>query len=365
MVQAMDRDDLTAPQRQCLRVIEVSGEALLSLFNDLLDLSKIEAGKIELEKGIVDIQALADGARAIFTALGQDKDLNLQLTVAPSASGCWAGDPNRIRQVLHNLISNALKFTDRGSVRVSISHVQGRLILRVQDTGIGIAPAKLAQVFDKFVQADASPTRRFGGAGLGLTISRELARLMGGDVQVESTSSLGSTIVASLPLARLPALKLLEVARQSSPDAQSPLANSRVLVAEDNATNQFVMKTLLGLVGIEPKIVSNGQEALDAWRDGVWDVVLMDIQMPVMDGLTATKQLRAAERREGRPRTPIIAVTANAMAHHKAEYLAAGMDEFVAKPIDLVSLLQTMDDLIGPGKPSQAPEPELNAVTTH
>jgi PAS domain S-box-containing protein len=345
MAQAMARSELSPLQRERISVVEASGEALLSLLNDLLDLSKIEAGKTELEDGVVDVPALADGARSIFSALVRDKDVTFSLSVSPSAQGCWRGDPTRVRQVLHNLISNAVKFTDRGSIAVELRGEPDGLVLSVQDTGVGIAANKLETVFERFVQADASTTRRHGGSGLGLTICRDLATLMGGKIAVESVEGVGTTFTVSLPSIRIegaPSGVTDEPA--AALDAQTD--GLRVLAAEDNPTNQLVLRTLLGEVGVDVSIVSNGQEALDAWRDGVWDLVLMDIQMPVMDGVSAVRSMRQIERTERRRKTPVIAVTANAMDHHRAEYLAAGMDALVPKPISLASLLRTMDGVL-------------------
>jgi len=342
MAQAMARDALSEPQRERLSVIEGSGAALLSLLNDLLDLSKIEAGKTVLEDGVIDIRELADGARAIFTALSGNKDMELHLTVDPGADGYWRGDPTRVRQVLHNLISNAVKFTDRGSVNVELSHSDEGLTFKVEDTGVGIAPDRLGHVFERFVQADASTTRRHGGSGLGLTICRDLVDLMGGEIRVQSAEGVGTTFTVCLPLVRAEEPQP-PVATERDVDLGMSGAGLRVLAAEDNPTNQIVLKTLLGQVGIHPHVVSNGQEALDAFMASAWDLVLMDIQMPVMDGLTALEKIRQAEHQRGSPRTPVIALTANAMPHHQAEYMAAGMDGIVAKPIDFANLLETMD----------------------
>jgi CheY-like chemotaxis protein len=329
----------------------------LSLLNDLLDLSRIQAGKIVLEDSVVDVRVLADGARAIFAALAGEKDLAFRLVVEPGAAGYWRGDPARVRQVLHNLISNAVKFTDRGSVTLELSHPDKGLTFKVEDTGAGIAPDKLGKIFERFVQADASTTRRYGGSGLGLTICRDLADLMGGDIQVRSTEGAGTTFTVNLPLARAEAPRPELPAEHEVVPAASG-AGLRVLAAEDNPTNQIVLKTLLGQVGIVPHVVSNGQEALDAYVASAWDLVLMDIQMPVMDGLNALKGIREAEQVHGSPRTPVIAVTANAMPHHQAEYLAAGMDSVVAKPIDFASLLEAMDEAMTSAEQHGQPENE-------
>ena len=318
MAQAMAFDELPDAAAGAAGGDPASSEALLGLLNDLLDLSKIEAGKIELEDGGVDPDALANGVKA-FDALLAHKDVSLVVNVAPEARGMWRGDPTRVRQVLHNLVGNAVKFTDRGQIDVTIRRDGDALAFSVADTGEGIAADVLPHVFERFVQGDATTTRRFGGSGLGLSICHELVGLMGGTIAVQSREGDGSTFTVMLPLER-----------REAPDAPDDAglavtlepSRLRVLVAEDNPMNQTVLKALLGAVGIEPVVVANGREAVDAWRDGAWDVVLMDVQMPVMDGVTAVTEIRTIERREGRWRTPVIALTANAMAHHRAEYMA-------------------------------------------
>lgn len=340
MVQAMALDDMSEVQRDRLRIIRTSGEALLALLNDLLDMSKIKAGKVELEDGIVDIQELADGVGA-FAGLLQAKNVDLSVQVSDGARGSWAGDPKRVRQILHNLVANAVKFTERGSVSVAFSENHGCLIIQVRDTGIGIPPERVGHIFEKFVQADASMTRRFGGAGLGLSICHDFACLMGGDIQVDTVEGEGATFTVSLPLPRLGTAERDMQSSLPTPDLQSN--GLRVLVAEDNLMNQHVLKTLLNAIGIEPVIVSNGKEAVASWRCAPWDIVLMDVQMPVMDGVSALRLIRETETAEGRDRTAVIALTANAMPHHVTEYLAAGMDAVVAKPIDLTLLVQAMN----------------------
>jgi PAS domain S-box-containing protein len=346
MAQVMGRGELSQIQRERLGVIEASGAVLLSLLNDVLDLSRAESGKIELQSDVFDIQVLANDALALLTSLLKGKPVSIQVSVAPSAAGFWAGDPKRVGQVLRNLVGNAAKFTDRGSVVLDISSEGEGLIIRVADTGIGIPADRLEHIFDRFVQVDAATTRRFGGSGLGLAICRDLVRLMNGEIRVESRLDAGAEFVVSLPLERRQTRDKAELA-ESDVDLSEAHESLRVLAAEDNATNQLVLKTLLREVGIEPHIVWNGQEVVEAWRDGQWDIVLMDIQMPGMDGLEATRVIRAIERREGRKRTPIIALTANAMAQHKANYLKAGMDALVAKPINFAWLLDAMNSALG------------------
>jgi signal transduction histidine kinase/ActR/RegA family two-component response regulator len=350
MAQAMAADALSGVQRERLNVIRQSGEALLEILNDVLDLSKIEAGRFEMETTEFDLGDLMKGAHSAFTPLASKKGLSFDLALEDSAQGVYLGDPTRVRQILCNLISNALKFTERGEVRVTASAAGGRLALSVSDTGVGIPPERVGVLFEKFTQADASTTRRFGGTGLGLAICRELADLMGGEIAVDSRLGEGSTFVVSLPLARVGDARTTAFAL-SAPASEAGAQMSpqlRVLAAEDNAVNQLVLKTLLHHVGIDPVVVDNGEEALGAWQDGRWDLILMDMQMPVMDGLTATRRIREAEAELGRPRTPIVALSANAMAHQVAECRAAGMDGHVAKPIEAARLFAALQAALAP-----------------
>ena len=334
MAQAMAMGDLADHQRERLDVIRQSGESLLAILNDVLDLSKIEAGKLELEQAEFDIAELSRGALGAFAATAQAKGLAFDLKVERNARGVYRGDSVRVRQILYNLVSNALKFTEAGGVKVLVSRKAGQLVLSVADSGIGVAPEKLAGLFQKFEQADASTTRRYGGTGLGLAICRDLAELMGGTIRGESKLGGGATFTVELPLRRLSAAPAKAVQRSAEPMAPIAGVSLRVLAAEDNGMNQLVLKTLLEQMGVEPVMVGNGREAVAAWAREPWDLILMDVQMPEMDGPTATGVIRARERAEGRARTPIVALTANAMAHQVAEYAQAGMDDFVAKPIE-------------------------------
>jgi signal transduction histidine kinase/CheY-like chemotaxis protein/NO-binding membrane sensor protein with MHYT domain len=343
MAQAMEKGDLSPPQRERLEVIQSAGEALLSLLNDMLDISKIEAARIELEDGVVDLEAVAGQVVATFSALAGEKDICVTLDVSANACGCWRGDPGRVRQVLQNLVSNAVKFTDRGAVNVDIGHDGSRLVLRVADTGPGIPIEQQARVFDSFAQADASTTRRYGGSGLGLSISRALVELMGGEIVLDSKPGQGSTFTVRLPLTQVDRPVAI-----AEPQALDPPPTLRILAAEDNPMNQLVLRTLLDQGGLQAVIVGNGEEALRAWEAGGWDVILMDVQMPVMDGPTATRRIREIERSRGGDRTPIIALTANAMSHHQQEYLDAGMDLLVAKPIRLPELFAALKTLCEP-----------------
>jgi len=338
MAQILNLGELTEIQRERVDVIRRSGEELLMVLNDVLDISRIEAGKMEIEYGEVDPEALGEKVHTTFDSVAATKkNLAFEVEVAPSALGNRRGDPTRVGQILNNLVSNALKFTAEGVVRVAIEGVgeRGEQGLRfvVTDTGVGIPASKQAMLFEKFTQADNSNTRRFGGTGLGLALCRELAQMMRGDIEVQSIEGQGSVFIATLPLARIADAMAAEAA--GADDEDRPL---RVLAAEDIPTNQLVLRTVLESFGVDLHMVDNGREALEAWQQADYDIILMDIQMPEMDGVAATLAIRAAEARMGRPRTPIIAVSANAMAHHVKEYMAAGMDGHVAKPIELVKL---------------------------
>jgi signal transduction histidine kinase/CheY-like chemotaxis protein len=338
IAQAMARDpELPDSQRRRIAVVRESGEALLAILNDVLDLSKVEAGKLELEAIDFDLDAVVRGACQAFSAVAAEKGLSFRLEFYPGAAGRYRGDPSRLRQILYNLLSNAVKFTEAGEIGVIARRSDGVLSLEIADTGVGIAPAQLERLFGKFEQADASTTRRHGGTGLGLSISRELARLMGGDISAESAPGEGARFTVRLPL---PRAGEGAPAKASADQAGAALdgARLRILAAEDNAVNQLVLKTLLGQIGAEPVIVAHGGEALEAWEAGGFDLILMDVQMPQMDGPAATRAIRAREAATGRARTPIVALTANAMPHQVKEYLAAGMDGHVAKPIDAAEL---------------------------
>ncbi|HEY3799561.1 MAG TPA: ATP-binding protein [Caulobacteraceae bacterium] len=360
MAQAMAADDLTVPQRERLAVIRQSGESLLGLLNDVLDLSKVEAGKLELEAVPFDIDELAKATHATFKGVAEAKGLTFEAAVDHAARGVYLGDPTRVRQIFANLVSNAIKFTETGGVGIHIGRGRHGLVVRVRDTGIGIPRGRVGQLFRKFEQADASTTRKFGGTGLGLAICRELAEAMGGSVKASSKCGEGATFTVRLPLERLSesAAPTPEPARAApsepaahADDEQPPL---RILAAEDNQVNQLVLRTLLGQAGVDPVIVDDGKAAIAAWETGEWDLILMDVQMPVMDGPTAARLIREREARTGRPRTPILALTANVMSHQVAEYVAAGMDGFVGKPIEVAALFGAIETALTPAEPELA-----------
>lgn len=345
MVQAMGRDTLPDRQRDRLELIGQSGETLLAILNDILDLSKIEAGKLELEATDFDLEQLAVGTQKTFAHIAEAKGLEFSLDLEDQVQGIYRGDSTRVRQVLFNLISNAVKFTAKGSVRVTVGRSHKGVRFTVADTGIGMSPGATERLFDKFVQADSSTTREFGGTGLGLSICRELCQAMGGEIAVTSGVGEGSRFVVDLPLARVGephAPRPIDISRAVTTIEDGEL---RILAAEDNRMNQLVLQALLEQEGLTLVLVGNGQEAVAAWEEGDWDVILMDVQMPVMDGTTATRRIRRREAETGRAPTPIIALTANAMDHQVADYRSLGMTAVVAKPIVADALFEAIDQV--------------------
>jgi signal transduction histidine kinase/ActR/RegA family two-component response regulator len=340
MAEVMAMGELGEVQRDRLDVIRQSGSLLLAVLNDVLDLSKIEAGKLALVVEDFDLEPVMTGAAESFRVVAEGKKLQFNFEVTEAAQGWWRGDSDRLRQIVGNLLSNAVKFTPRGAVTASvgISPDNGALRIVVADTGVGIAPEKLPTLFEKFTQADNSATRRFGGTGLGLAICRELTQMMGGAIDVESREGQGSTFTVELPLARGEPAEAVAPAADTHGDD----GDLRLLAAEDNPTNRQVLQAVMDSLGIDIDIVPDGREAVDAWRVGGYDLILMDIQMPVMDGIAAAREIRALEISESRRRTPIVALTANALTHQIEEYLAAGMDGHVAKPIEIAKLYEAI-----------------------
>jgi signal transduction histidine kinase/CheY-like chemotaxis protein len=340
MAEVMSMGELAPVQRDRLAIIRQSGGLLLAVLNDVLDLSKIEAGKLTLIKEDFELEPALAASAETFQVLAQTKNLAFSFTLADEARGWWRGDADRIKQIIGNLLSNAVKFTPQGSVsaHIDVNPLSGALRMVVSDSGVGIAPEKLPALFEKFTQADNSATRRFGGTGLGLAICRELTQMMGGSIHVESREGEGSTFTVELPLTRGEAAETEE----ADAVADSEDRNIRLLAAEDNPTNQQVLAAVMESLGIDIDIVADGRQAVDAWRVGGYDLILMDIQMPVLDGIDAAREIRAIEIDEKRKRTPIVALTANALTYQVEEYMAAGMDGHVAKPIEIAKLYEAI-----------------------
>jgi PAS domain S-box-containing protein len=330
-------EESPAKVRDYVKTIHHSGAGLLAIVNDILDFAKFEAGKLVLERIPFDLRGLVDEVVGTFETTAETRGLRLSRALAADLPSLVVGDPLRTRQVLTNLLSNALKFTERGEVEVSASRCAGvGATITVRDTGLGMSGEQVQHLFESFTQADATMTRRFGGTGLGLAISRNLARAMGGELTATSALGVGSTFVFTLAVAVPTEVQHRDfVARQ--PDAPlvrpATLVGRRVLVAEDNTINQLLARTLLEKAGVQVTVVDNGRKAADAVLAAprAFDAVLMDIQMPELDGLEATRLIRQGLGAEA---PPIIAMTANAMSEQRDQSLAAGMVEHVTKPID-------------------------------
>jgi len=352
MAQALTSDGLTSLQRERVSVIRRSSESLLAVLNDLLDLSKIETSSLELELVEFDLEQLVRGIAAAYEPLAVKKSLGFACEVAAEARGRYLGDSARIRRILYSLADNAVKFTHEGAVTLKVDRERDRVVFRVIDSGIGIAQDDLAHLFESFFQADATLTRRYSGVGIGLAICGELSSLMGGVMEASSRLGVGSVFTLTLPLKQVGAA---DAADEASPDdeAWDGATALRVLAAEDNPTNQLVLKTLLAPAGIEPTLVGDGRQALEAWESQAWDIILMDIQMPEMNGVEATMAIRRREGESGRTRTPIVAVTANAMTHQLADYMAAGMDGVVAKPVEVATLFSVMEQALAGEGPAE------------
>lgn len=346
MAQVMGRGELSPDNRAHLEIIRRSGETLMATLNDVLDFSKIEAGKMVLEDVEFDLRETIEAACKPFELLAVQKDLEFRLFFDPAAEGVWLGDALRLRQVMGNLVSNAVKFTERGGVVVQVARAADGVTISVTDSGIGIPAERQAELFTKFSQADASVTRRFGGTGLGLAISRDLVSLMGGDLALESQAGRGTSFSLRLPVTLLGAAPLGGAGLADTPQELEPTV--RILAAEDNPTNRLVLQALLEPLGAELIQVASGEEAVAACEDERFDVVLMDIQMPGIGGVEAARRIRGRERETGRARIPIVALTANVMTHQVADYRAAGMDDYVAKPISFERLYEVLTQALDP-----------------
>jgi signal transduction histidine kinase/CheY-like chemotaxis protein len=325
---------LSDEQRRCAELIHSSGQTLLTLINDILDLSKVEAGHLTLELADFDLLRTVDEVVSLLRLRAQAKGLVLDLEAAPDLPGRLRGDPSRLRQVLFNLLGNALKFTEQGRISVELSHQplpdeRCQISIAVRDTGIGITPELLPRLFTRFTQGDSGAARRYGGSGLGLAISREIVHLMGGRIDVQSAPGVGSSFTVLLPLQHGSAA-VDQAPGLPAPSDRPPL---RILVAEDNAVNQILIQAMLDQLGHRCDIVADGLEALRQVQQVPYDLVLMDVQMPQMDGASATRAIRSLEGPVSR--IPIVAMTANAMVEDRAAHLAAGMDDHVSKPLDL------------------------------
>jgi signal transduction histidine kinase/DNA-binding response OmpR family regulator len=352
MMEVLEAEGVRDDQARTVATMRESAQALLRIIDDVLDFSKIEAGALALEEAPFSLTGLVDGVVTTFHSQAERKGLSLVSAIAPGSTDALLGDPTRVRQILFNLLGNALKFTDRGGAMIRartepLGNGRTRAILSVLDTGIGLSAAQRARLFQPFSQADGSTTRRYGGTGLGLSIVRRLAQLMGGDVTVESSPGAGSTFTVTLdliaapadsPLVTLPAVELPATMPAPAPHFDG----NNVLVVDDHPINREVLVRQLLALGVAADSAADGREGLRAWQAGRYAIVFADVHMPQMDGFEMTAEIRRLELAGERSRTPIVGVTANAMAGEDERCREAGMDGYLSKPVSLARLRATL-----------------------
>ena len=343
MTELLGETDLDPEQRGFVETIRNAAMALTSLISDILDVSRVEAGRLELEDSPFDVTVLLEGVFALVKPMAREKGLSLTWSMERDMPRHLVGDALRLRQVLLNLVGNAVKFTPEGWVRVVLSAEHGRLRIVVSDTGIGIPEDRQPTVFEAFEQVHTGIRRAYEGTGLGLAIARQLVGAMGGGIALVSRPDHGTTFTVDLPLKTLAGV----AARSSVTEAAVRLDGRRVLVVEDNRTNQVVVQKMLERRGASVVLAENGKAALDRIGESAFDVVLMDLSMPVMSGLDATRRLRAEEARAGRPRLPVVALTGNAFARDREAALEAGCDGFLTKPVRTAALLGAIAGFVG------------------
>ena len=348
---------LSAEQSEYVRIFRRAGDNLLNVINDILDFSKVEAGQIDLECVTFELADVVQGAADLVCVRARAKGLSLRYEIQPDVAPRWKGDPGRLRQILLNLLGNAVKFTERGGITVRVendlSEDAPALHFSIADTGAGIPADKISTIFDSFTQADASTTRKYGGTGLGLAISKRFVELMGGRIWAESTPGEGSTIHFTV---RFGAAEPGEAREASVPKSAVNLRPLRILLADDSSENRFLIRGYLRETGSAIEEVENGAEAVETFKRGDYDVVLMDAEMPVMDGYAATRAMRTLEKEKGKTATPIFALTAHALKAAKERSLESGFTEHLTKPIRKATLLEA----IGRHVPDAAVAPRIH-----
>ena len=370
VVGLLAKTSLSPEQDKYVQIFRRAGDNLLNLINDILDLSKVEASQLELERTGFSLKDHLEKVMEMVAAQAHEKGLTLVWKIAPNVPTDLIGDPTRLRQVLLNLLGNAIKFTQSGEVSLRVapdnsdSSISTALRFTVSDTGIGISGEKLDQVFERFTQADSSTTRRFGGSGLGLTISKRLVELMGGRIWVESELGQGSVFAFTVPL-EIWAAANRSAAVSIGTGPEPPLPALRILLAEDSPDNRTITMAYLKDTPYRVEIAATGAAACEKFTKGNYDLVLMDWQMPVMDGLTATRTIRAWEQANDRPPIPIIALTASALKGDREKCLAAGCTAFLAKPIKQDVLLQAIKEYSMVGPERESSDTDMSLVHAH
>jgi len=367
MADVLSSTPLTPEQQKCVEVFQRNGVSLLNLINDILDLSKVESGKVELESARLDLREVVSRAAEVIDGRARAKGLSLEQRISTDIPVYLTGDASRLRQVIINLLGNSIKFTERGYLEVRVEQDPedarpGCLRFAVSDTGIGIPTEKLSAVFESFTQADSSTTRKYGGTGLGLSISRQLVELMGGRIWVESTVGRGSTFFFTVKLGveEDQSEPVQDTAALSTADLERRAHGLRILLADDSSDNRFLILSYLKNSNCSIEIAQNGQDAVEKFRAGRYDVVLMDIEMPVMDGYAATSEIRRYERDLGMPATPVLALTAHAFADMEARSRAAGFSAHLTKPIRKATLLEALAGYAGRPRMAGANAPQTD-----
>ena len=349
-------DDLQADYRDNLITAKNCADNLLRLINDILDISKLEAGKYKIKEEICDIKSAIEETVAAHVPSADGKNISLDLSFGNNMPKLVRADGQRIQQVLNCMLSNAIKFTSDGGVRVKIAALDDtdemiRLRIAVADTGIGISDSDMSKLFVRFSQVDGSDTRKYGGSGLGLVISKQITELMNGTISVQSKEGIGSTFIAEIPVKVVKAAEVeAEEIKKEDPAVYSINnangKNARILVAEDEPVNQQVIGKLLGMAGFSYDIAENGEKAVELYKEKSYDAALFDVQMPVMDGIAATQEIRKIEQENRKPRLPIIAVTARAMFGDKERIMQNQLDDYIAKPYNLNTVVDTLNKYI-------------------
>jgi len=340
MAQLIQLTDLTEEQKRYVETIQSSGETLLTIINDILDVSKLDSGKVRLDARPLEPRAVVREVLDLLAAQAKNKELYLDTEIGADVPGWIKGDATRLKQIFTNLVGNALKFTHHGGIRVSMTALQDGnwLECRVEDTGIGIPPDRVGRLFEKFSQVDSSITRRYGGTGLGLVICKHLVEGMGGSIRAESRQHEGSTFIFTIPLAEAAPPGAAPAAQPAA--AAKPGGRLRILLVEDNTVNQMLTLGMLNKLGAPADLAIDGVEALELVRAGHYDLILMDMQMPRMDGITATRAIRSMQ---GLRQPRIVALTANAMESDRDACLTAGMDDFLSKPFKVAELQEKLN----------------------
>ena len=350
MTHLLQKDDPREDQLEALSILDFSGKTLLTLIDDVLDFSKIEAGRLEMESIEFDLRRLVNTIIESFKVMAKNKGLELKSEMGPGVQNFLIGDPSRLTQILNNLISNALKFTEKGEVELLVMQTDDwekkvKIEFSVSDTGIGIPKERMLTIFESFTQASGSTKRLYGGTGLGLTISKQLTELQGGKLWLDSEEGQGSTFYVALEFGKGEGMELSDAKASKTFGNTQALKGKHILLAEDNLVNQKVMKRFLERWEVNMTIVDNGKQAVEALKKTSFDLVLMDLQMPEMDGYEATTKIRALSD-PSRREVPIVALTAAALQEVKEKVYASGMNDFVTKPFNPVELQQKLADLI-------------------